>query len=109
MANQEQLDLLQQGVAESWNRWRLVHSDRLLDLDEADMSEFHLGGFNLSKAHLSGTDLTRADGNNADLRYAILIGANLSGTNLWLPRRKGPCQPSPREASMWRKTSRFYF
>ena len=25
MANQEQLDLLQQGVAESWNRWRLVH------------------------------------------------------------------------------------
>src|SRR5689334_11250799 len=82
MANQGQLGLLQQGVPKTWNRWRLVHPDLLIDLDAADLSGWHLGDFNLSNAHLSGADLTNTDVNNANFHHAILIGANLSDANL---------------------------
>ena len=82
MANQEQLQRLQQAVMQTWNRWRSDYPDLLLDLDNADVSETHLGSFNLSYAHLCGANLTNTDGNNADFSHAILVGTNLRGANL---------------------------
>ncbi len=82
MINQQQLALLQQGIMEKWNTWRQAHPDLSLNLDEADLSGFHLGGFNFSHAHLHAANLSGADLNNADLSHAILSGANLERANL---------------------------
>src|SRR2546423_1103863 len=59
MANQEQLDLLKQGV-EVWNQWRQEYPEKLLDLNRADLtqtnlSETALSGANLSEAIINGT------------------------------------------------------
>ena len=43
MANQEQLDLLRQGVVERWKSWRQRHPDLLLDLDDADPLRMEAG------------------------------------------------------------------
>src|SRR5882672_6204823 len=62
MANQEQLAILEQGVA-AWNAWR--KRDRIggglqavaIDLIGADLEEANLSNANLSNADLSGADL----------------------------------------------------
>jgi len=71
MANQQQLDLLRQGVKD-WNTWRKQHPDIHPDLN----------GANLSNADLSGADLSGADLSGADLSDASLWGTNLSGADL---------------------------
>ncbi len=43
MANQEQLDILKQGV-EAWNQWREEHIDIQPDLFEANLSGAYLRG-----------------------------------------------------------------
>jgi hypothetical protein len=73
MANQQQLDLLQQGV-DAWNTWRRQHEEVQPDLRYADLS-----GVNLIKANLSGADLGGAYFSEADLNGAKLYKADLSG------------------------------
>jgi uncharacterized protein YjbI with pentapeptide repeats len=78
MANQEHLDLIQQGI-EVWNRWRDEHPNRWKrpDLIKANLSGAKLGGINLEGGDLEGIDLT-----GADLSGAKLAWAGLSETNL---------------------------
>src|ERR1700737_1956660 len=82
MINQQQLDLLKQGVATTWNAWREEHPDTPIKLNGVDLSEANLGGVNLAGADLGRADLSRADLNNANLSKAMLAGADLSGANL---------------------------
>jgi hypothetical protein len=82
MANQQQLDLLKQGVATTWNLWREEHPDSPINLNGVDLSEANLGEVNLAGADLSRANLSRADLNNANLSQARLAQADLSGANL---------------------------
>ena len=71
MANQEQLDILRQGV-KTWNTWRVENLDVQVDLSHADLSHVDLSYANLRKAHLIA----------ADLRFANLREANLGNAEL---------------------------
>src|SRR6266699_2940307 len=88
MANQEQLDILKQGVV-AWNQWRKEHADIQPDLREADLSGDQLNGANLSGANLSRANLSRTNlrairiTRGANLSRTNLIRANLSGANLY--------------------------
>jgi uncharacterized protein YjbI with pentapeptide repeats len=81
MANQEQLDVLEQGV-EAWNQWRQEQGAIYPDLSDAILSDAILSDAILSGANLSSADLSSADLSDADLGGANLSGANLSGANL---------------------------
>src|SRR5713101_3759079 len=81
MANQEQLDILKQGV-ETWNEWRKEHATIRPDLRGADLSEADLRGADFSEADLVAADLTGADLSEANLNYAVLWQAHLRHTNL---------------------------
>jgi len=104
MADQEQLDLLKQGV-EVWNQWRQknprVYLDlRYADLRDVDLHSADLVGANLGSADLRGVDLSFADLSEGlfwddpddpnsgcgslrtNLEKANLFGANLFGANL---------------------------
>lgn len=76
MANQEQLDILKQGV-EVWNKWRKENAVAEIDLFIANLSKSNLEGVNLDKA-----DLSRADLVDTNLSKACLSGADFSGANL---------------------------
>src|SRR6266487_177290 len=76
MANQEQLDRLQQGV-EKWNTWRTQHEEI-----DVDLSGAKLGGAKLGGAKLGGADLSRSNFSGADLSGAILNRPDLSGAIL---------------------------
>lgn len=76
MANQEQLDILKQGV-NTWNIWREQHKEERPDLLKANLSDADLSYSNLKLANLRGADLSYSY-----LGYSYLNGANLSGTNL---------------------------
>jgi uncharacterized protein YjbI with pentapeptide repeats len=76
MANQEQLEILKQGVG-VWNRWRVENPDVEIDLSEARLRGTYLRGANLIEAILMEADLTGADLSGADL-----TGANLTGVDL---------------------------
>lgn len=92
MANQEQLEILRQGV-EVWNKWREETGDVYIDLREANLGETKLSGADLIRAHLDAANLSGADLSNANLSYADLnvtnlckanlCGANLHGAYLW--------------------------
>lgn len=96
MANQEQLDLLTQGV-EKWNQWKTAtqevapgrkwNLDYDAELSQANLSGINLNGINFGLVDLSSTNFTEAQlvGANlaeAELAEAIFVGANLAGTNL---------------------------
>ena len=86
MANQEQLDILKQGV-KVWNAWRQDHPGIEIDLRDAalrsaNLREANFSFVNLRAANLSGTDLWSADLSFANLRTADLWGADLSFANL---------------------------
>jgi uncharacterized protein YjbI with pentapeptide repeats len=76
MANQEQLDILKQGV-DVWNRWRREHTEIQLDLSFANLNRIDLLGVPLFGANLEGANLT-----GADLTFTYLTRAELEGTNL---------------------------
>ena len=76
MADEEQLALLRQGVAE-WNEWRKQNPDIRIDLSEANLSDA-----DLSDAILTSADLYRAILYGANLTGADLSGVNLTGTDL---------------------------
>src|SRR2546425_814826 len=96
MADQQQLDLLRQGVTD-WHVWRTQHPDiqtnlsgdqlsgadpSEADLSRADLSGANLSGANLSVANLSEANLTYTNLSSVDLSEANLRYANLSGANL---------------------------
>lgn len=72
MANQEQLEILKQGVR-AWNKWREQNPHIKIDLREADLSDAHLRFANFNKV-----DLRRAELRRANLGRANLVGADLS-------------------------------
>src|SRR3989442_15983005 len=61
MANQQQYNILKQGVA-VWNQWRKEHPDILPDLSGVSLIKA-----NLIRANLSRTDLSRASLSRIDL------------------------------------------
>ncbi len=73
MANQEQLDLLKQGV-EVWNQWRKGHPSVKLSLQGANLYNQNLSGANLREADLSYAQLRGINLNGADLSEANLEG-----------------------------------
>ena len=91
MADQQQLDLLRQGVKPGMHG-ETQHPDIHPDLSRADLSGADLSGADLSGAdlsradlsgaNLSGANLSRADLSGADLSDADLSGADLSGADL---------------------------
>jgi hypothetical protein len=86
MANDEQLKILESGVA-AWNRWRKDHPKISPDLSDASLVRANLRDANffradLSQADLRYADLVRANLFNANLDSANLVGAELSGASL---------------------------
>jgi uncharacterized protein YjbI with pentapeptide repeats len=81
MANQEHLDLLNQGST-VWNKWRERHRDIKPDLSDADLNGAELDVANLRYANLRGVYLNNANLNRADLCYADLDEGYLEGTHL---------------------------
>ncbi len=81
MANQEQLEIIKQGV-EFWNTWRVKHPDVKINLTKANLSEANLRGANLSTVDLRRANLIRANLIGANLMGANLSEANLSEANL---------------------------
>jgi uncharacterized protein YjbI with pentapeptide repeats len=82
MANQEQVDLLQQGV-KSWNTWRMAHTIITIDLFEADLNKADLSNADLSNADLRGARLNKADLSEANLRRAELSNSGLYQADLY--------------------------
>lgn len=76
MANQEQLDILKQGV-ETWNDWRQQYEDIIPDLRWAKLSGYNLRNADLNEAHLNSADLSLANLIGADLTHATLRGAGM--------------------------------
>src|SRR2546422_2733524 len=86
MADQQQLDLLHQGV-EAWNTWKdqhpFIHLDLIgADLIGAELSRAKLYGADLHGAGFNYTTLIGADLHGADLNYANLTDAHLNYANL---------------------------
>jgi uncharacterized protein YjbI with pentapeptide repeats len=92
MANQEQVDILRQGV-DVWNKWKMRQFNTVFfNLGEADLRGANLQGAYLSEVSLQGAQLQEADLSNACLTGAHLYKANfrdaklngtaLNGTNL---------------------------
>ena len=76
MANEEQLNILRQGV-DVWNSWRQKYHSRRIDLSGADLRNRQLSEINLVDADLSGADLT-----GANFGRAYLVSANLSKADM---------------------------
>ena len=81
MANEEHLNLLNQGI-EDWNKWRKQNPQIEPNLRAADLSWADLSGINLSEADLSDAFLYKSHLIETDLRWADLSGANLNEANL---------------------------
>jgi uncharacterized protein YjbI with pentapeptide repeats len=86
MANQEQVEILKQGV-HVWNQWRAQNLRLQVDLfgaelSGADLKQANLSGADLRQADLWKADLWKADLSEADLSGASLMGASLSGAQL---------------------------
>jgi TIR domain/Pentapeptide repeats (8 copies) len=86
MANQEQFDILKQGV-EHWNQWRQEHPNLRPDLSSADLSRADLNHADLSNASLFdaklfSTNFFSADLSNTSLNSTNLFHANLASANL---------------------------
>jgi hypothetical protein len=76
MANQEQLDILKQGV-KVWNQWREEYPDIRPDLSNADLHEA-----NLSIVEIWGDDLLSADLSEANLSRVTLVETNFAEATL---------------------------
>jgi hypothetical protein len=81
MANQEQVEILKQGV-HVWNKWRAENLGFLVDLFGAELSGADLKQADLRQADLRQADLWKADLWQADLSDADLSGASLMGASL---------------------------
>lgn len=83
MANQEQLEILKQGV-EIWNQWRKDNRDIEIDLSEADFHGADLREVNLSGANLNNAKLSYAELYKANFRFAELNDSDLDRAELYL-------------------------
>ena len=86
MANQEQLEVLKQGV-HIWNKWREENPNTKINLRKADLSDANLIGVDLSDADLSYANLDKTNLAYANLRRAklfltLMIGAGLNNADL---------------------------
>ena len=81
MANQEQLEILRQGV-QVWNKWRKDNLSAEIDLSGTSFIDTYLGDTNLSGANLSDADLSDVNLCDAVLRDVNFRGVNLCRTNL---------------------------
>lgn len=81
MANSEQLEVLNLGVA-AWNEWRERHPDASIDLQLAELSDMNLDGVNFTDAVLNGANLSGTSMKRAQMVRAALIGANLANADL---------------------------
>jgi len=70
MADQQQLEILKQGV-EAWNKWRKDNPGVEVDLSGANLRKKHLELVDFNTAHLEGAKLPFAHLEGADLRYAF--------------------------------------
>jgi hypothetical protein len=82
MADQEQLELLKQGVTD-WNDWRTQHPEINPDLSGAVLSGADLDEANLRRADLSEADLSGAVLIETNLREATIIGCSIYGISVW--------------------------
>lgn len=82
MANEEQLEILRQGV-KVWNAWRAANLTIELDLRKASLYRANLEAAKLQGANLEEANLFGADLSRAKLQGASLIGTNLFGANLF--------------------------
>lgn len=86
MSNQEQVEILKQGV-QVWNKWQAKNLGFQIDLfgaelGGADLRQAHLSGADLRQANLWKADLWKTDLSEADLSGASLMGASLSRADL---------------------------
>ena len=81
MANKGQRARLKQGVTK-WNQWRREHTNIILDLSNARLSNARLSNANLCEVNLNNANLSFADLSNTDLSFADLSNANLFGADL---------------------------
>lgn len=81
MADQEQVELLKQGV-KVWNQWRWMHPDVQINLSKADLSEADLRRVDLRKANLRRANLNKANLSEVALWDSNFEGANLHRANL---------------------------
>ena len=81
MANQEQFDILKQGV-DVWNAWRKEHPEIRPDLSMAQLSGANLSRANLGGAGLAATNFTDADLTGADLSWTFSSRTNFSQAGL---------------------------
>jgi uncharacterized protein YjbI with pentapeptide repeats len=88
MANQEHLDILNQGV-DTWNTWRQQNQDVKLDLSGVDLYMADLDGADLTKANLRQAHFSLASLTEANLMEADLTEASLDGADLWLSNLSG--------------------
>lgn len=92
MANQAHLNLLVNGTADEWNKWREENPDIVPDLSCADLSNKDLskrnfrdadfGVADLVDANLEDSDFRDADLEGADLTYAYIHGADFRGAKI---------------------------
>jgi uncharacterized protein YjbI with pentapeptide repeats len=86
VANEEQLEILKQGVR-AWNEWR-VRSNPVIDLTDASLPGIDLSSVDvftrleLFHADLAGADLAGANFGGASLVHANLLDTNLRGSSL---------------------------
>lgn len=76
MANQEQLEILKQGV-QVWDKWRKENPTTEIDLSYANLSNANLIDFNFKNANLTGINLVGASLISTNLRDVNLKKANL--------------------------------
>jgi hypothetical protein len=85
MANQDQFDIILQGVG-AWNAYRVSSTTPIglseAELGKADLSKADLNEVNLSKAYLSEANFRGADPGGTDLTHARLEETILGDTNL---------------------------
>jgi len=82
MANQEQLEILKQGI-KVWNKWREDNPDVKIDLSDASFNGIDFHEANFSHADLSHANLSEAKLSEANLSEAELCYTDLWNTRLW--------------------------
>ncbi len=82
MANQEQLEILKQGV-DAWNKWRRENEAISIDLSRIDFEKANLDGVNFRSASVYKSNFCEASLMEADMNRADLYGTNLHKANLY--------------------------
>ena len=73
MANNQQMDLLKQGI-QAWNAWRAEQTQVSVDLTGGALHGANISGANLNGVHLEGANFFKVIIDDADLKEANLRG-----------------------------------